>query len=488
MQRRHFLKHAVVSGLATALGPAILRAEKNKPQPNIIYFNVDDLGWTDTGFMGSRFYETPNIDRLAAEGVVFTNAYAPAANCAPSRACCLTGQYGPRHGIYTVGKSERGSAEYRKLIPVPNRTVLPDEAITIAEALKTGGYVTCHAGKWHLGDDPRTQGFDVNFGGSTYGLPRSYFSPYQNKYLPDGPEGEYLTDRLTSDVLTFLEQVRNRPFFLHFAFYSVHTPIQPKPEKAAPFKLKKGDLQHHHADYAGMIASVDENIGRVMQKLDELGLSENTLILFCSDNGGVFRITRQYPLRAGKGSYYEGGIREPMIVRWRGVAPAGRLCAVPVSGIDFYPTFLDAAGIPVPRGKVLDGLSLMSLIQQQGTQTERPLFWHFPVYLQAGNGETRDPLFRTRPGSAVRFGPWKLIEYFEDGAIELFNLESDIGEHHNLSDLVPEKARELNQLLRAWREDVKAPVPTRKNPAYNEAAEKQAINQFFFKKNKENEK
>lgn len=476
--RRSFLKNTMAFvGGGTFISSNLINSNsvQAEEKPNIVYINIDDMGWTDTGFMGSEFYRTPNIDRLASQGMVFTNAYASAANCAPSRACCMTGQYSPRHGIYTVGSSERGKSAFRKLIPTENKTVLPDEKITIAELLQQAGYTTCHAGKWHLGEDPRTQGFDVNIGGSHYGHPRSYFSPYKNNKLEDGPDGEYLTDRLTREAIGFMEDNKDRPFFLHMAYYAVHTPLQAKKDIIEDYKRREGNKAHSNPVYAAMIETLDNNVGRLMKTLDELGLADNTVVVFSSDNGGVFRITRQWPLRAGKGAYYEGGIREPMIVRWPGKIKAGSRNDTPVSNIDFFPTFLDIAGIKKPENKILDGLSLMPEFTQTGSLQERPLFWHFPIYLQNGNVDTPDPLFRTRPGTVVRWGDWKLHEYFEDGRLELYNLKADLGERNNLVEDNPEKVKELHRLMKNWRKEVDAPVPQRENPEYDPDAERKAI-------------
>ena len=477
LTRRRFVRLAGLGLAALSTGAyAAPRSKGAGRKPNIVYINIDDMGWTDLGFMGSRFYETPHIDRLASEGMVFTHAYTPAANCAPSRACVFSGQYTPRHGVYTVASSERGNAKHRKLIPTENSTVLPDEKVTMAEALRAGGYVTCHAGKWHLGADPKTQGFDVNIGGNHAGHPRSYFSPYKNPDLKDGPKGEHLADRLTDEVIGFVKANQDRPFFLHFAPYSVHTPLQAKANVIAKYKGKMSTDRHKNAVYAAMVETLDTNIGRLMNKLDELKLRDNTFVLFCSDNGGVYKISKQWPLRAGKGAYYEGGIREPMIVRWPGKVAAGAKCETPVCGIDFYPTFLDVVGLEKPTGYLLDGVSLVPLLTGRGKLSERPLFWHFPIYLQGGNAETQDVLFRTRPGSAVRLGDWKLIEYFEDGGSrELYNLKNDPGEKSNLIGKELRKVAELHGLLKKWRARVQAPVPDRANPRYDAQAEKAAI-------------
>jgi arylsulfatase A-like enzyme len=437
-------------------------------KPNIVYINVDDLGWTDLSVQGSSFYQTPNIDRLASQGMTFTNAYAAAANCTPSRACSLSGQYTPRHGVYTVDSSARGKSKNRKLIPTKNTLFLEDDNQTIADILRADGYITASIGKWHVSEDPRTHGFDFNVAGDRWGSPRhgGYHSPYDFPNCVQEEEGEYLTDRLTDEAIRFVSAKREDPFFLYLPFYTVHSPLQAKADKKAAYKAMQGNEAHGNANYAAMIESLDENVGRLLATLDELGLSENTLVVFTSDNGGVWNTSKQWPLRAGKGSYYEGGIREPLFVRWPGRVEAGSSSDVPVSGIDFFPTFVEAAVAAVPEDKVLDGLSLLPLLLQTGSLVERPLFWHFPIYLQGGNEECTDPLFRTRPGSVVRFGDWKLHEYFEDGRIELFNLKDDIGEKHNLIAKHPAKAKELMDLLREWRAQVNAPVPTALNPEF----------------------
>jgi arylsulfatase A-like enzyme len=443
----------------------------DRVRPNILLINVDDMGWKDPAVMGSRYYETPNIDKLAAKGIILSNAYASAANCAPSRACLMSGQYTPRHGIYTVGNSDRGRSSDRKIVPTPNNTTLPDSILTLAEILQSNGYRTIHAGKWHLGADPCSQGFDVNIGGAHYGHPPGgYFSPYKNTALSDGEPGEYLTDRITTDVMEVLGSLEeHQPFFLNFSPYAVHTPIQPKPEKVPHFQDKPGTADHHNAQYAAMIASLDENIGRLLQHLESVNKNTSTFILFTTDNGGVFKITRQHPLRAGKGSYYEGGIRVPTFAVWKDrIAPGGRL-DYPVSNIDFYPTCLEVAGVEQPFEKVLDGISLVPLLIDGQSLPARALYWHFPIYLQSGNEETGDPLFRTRPGSVVRRGAWKLHEYFEDGHLELYNLETDVGERLNLVASEPDKTAELHSLLTKWRAELGAPVPLDPNPEYRQS-------------------
>ena len=433
---------------------------------NVIYLNADDLGVMDVGFMGSKLYHTPNLDQLANESMVFTDGYAPAANCAPSRAACFSGQWAVRTGVYTVGTSERGDAKDRMLIPTPNRMHLEDEVITIAEEFKKVGYRTAQLGKWHLGEDPTTQGIDINVGGNTRGAPPTYFSPYQNPNLKDGPKGEYLTDRLTDEAITILEKFKDDPFFIYFPFYSIHTPLQGRPDLKKKYKNNK----QVHADYAAMVECLNENVGRLMGALDELGLRDNTIVLFSSDNGGIRKLSKQDPWRAGKGSYYEGGIRVPLTIRWPGVVEPGSTCSVPVSGLDFYPTFLEAIGAKPSEGKEVDGNSLVPLLSGKGEfPKDRSLYWHFPVYLQNYAGEedqSRDAKFRTRPGTVLRKGKWKLHEYFEDGALLLYDLENDPGETHNLASEKPKRLQALKEDMYAWRKRTGSPVPSKRNPKY----------------------
>ena len=443
-------------------------ADKNTEQrPNILIINVDDMGWRDVGFMGSNYYETPNIDKIAAEGMVFTNAYAGASNCAPSRACLMSGQWTPRHGIYTVESSERGKACDRKLIPVTNNEYIPEDNLLLPQVLKEEGYATCHAGKWHLSDNPKNFGFQQNIGGSHAGNPGSYYPPYKNvPSITAKSDDEYLTVRIMDEVLNFVDTLDERPFFLYYAPYAVHTPIQPIKSLQQKYDDKSAWNGQHNSAHATMVENLDMQIGRLLQQLTEKGYLENTFILFTSDNGGVFRITKQWPLRAGKGSYYEGGIRVPMIASWKGEIEGGTT-SVPVSNLDFYPTILELAGIEKPADKTLDGTCLLPVIFN-GATPKRQLYWHFPIYLEQGNEETQDQLFRTRPGSAIRDGNWKLIQYFENGDLELYNLETDIREKHNLAATNKEKADELLHKLISWREAVNAPVPDQLNPKYRE--------------------
>jgi len=486
MNRRAFLKSCAAFGAGTfVLSNRSLHVQTAAARPNIIFIMIDDMGAHDTGFAGSRYYQTPNIDKLAAEGMVFTNAYANAANCAPTRASFLTGQYTPRHGVYTVGTSARGSSKDRRLIPITNDTTLDAHHVTIAEALKPAGYTSASIGKWHMGTDPElgplAQGFDVNVGGFSAGSPPGgYFSPYKNPFLPSGPEGEYLTDRLTDEAIAFIEANKNRPFFLYMTHYAVHTPIQAKQELIDKYRDKPASNGQDNPTYAAMIDSVDQGIGRMMRKLDELGLADNTVVFFFSDNGGYAGATSNYPLRGFKGTFYEGGIREPMAVRWPGVVRPGTTCSTPVIGIDFFPTILEIAGADKPPGKLLDGRSIVPLLKGAQTLGRDAIFWHFPAYLQGNVAGARDPKFRTRPVGVVRKGNWKLMQFFEEwvldggreaidtnNSVELYDLENDISETTNLANVNKAKRDELLDLLIDWQKSIGAPIPTQPNPGYS---------------------
>ncbi|NOX55464.1 MAG: sulfatase [Planctomycetes bacterium] len=466
----------IAAGLAVGMAgrpQEALGADTSAGQkPNIVFIFIDDLGWTDLGCMGSDFYETPHIDRLARDGMLFTRAYSNGPNCAPSRASLMSGQYTPRHGVFTVGDPARGRDRYRKLVPIENKTVLDDRFVTIAEALHAAGYVTATMGKWHLGKDPTTQGFDVNIAGCQWGSPRGggYHSPYRYPNLVNDQPGEYLTDRLTQEACEFIESNRDRPFFLYLTHYAVHTPLQGRKDLVEKYKAKAPGKRHRHPVYAAMIESVDQSLGAVLAKLDELGLTERTLVIFTSDNGGVGGVTDNSPLRGAKGMLYEGGIRVPLIVKWPGRVAPGTKCEVPVIGVDFYPTLLEVTGTPMPSGYTLDGQSLVPLLTGEGTFPERAIYWHFPCYLQASARRSSSP-FRTTPAGAIRVGDWKLIEFFEDGRLELYNTRQDIGETHNLATERPQKLRELHTRLLAWRQQVGAPVPTRPNPKYDPTAQ-----------------
>lgn len=456
MNRREFIQAAAL-GAASFLSGVRARAgaSARARKPNFVFILIDDLGWTDLGFMGRQYYETPRIDKLAGEGVVFTNAYSNAPNCAPTRACLMSGQYSPRHGVYTVGSSERGSSKQRKLIPIANTEQLATKHVTLAEALKPAGYTCACLGKWHLGGKSphrsQDRGFDVVWdrtGGGHF-----------------GKDGEYLADRLTREALNFIEAHRDRPFFLYLSHHAVHTPIQAKAELVEKYEQKSPSGSHKNPTYAAMIESVDQSVGRVLDKLDELHLAENTVVFFFSDNGGYGNATMMEPLRGSKGMLYEGGIRVPAVVRWPGRIEPNRRCDTPIIGIDFYPTILELAGAPRPAGYTLDGESLVPLLRDGGGLKRQAIFWHYPVYLEPYNAAQWP--WRTTPAGAIRKGDWKLIEFFEDGRAELYNLREDLGERNDLAAAMPQKAKELRSLLGDWRARVNAPVPTKLNPEFD---------------------
>lgn len=440
--------------------------------PNIVLINIDDLGWADLSCNGSTYYETPNIDKLRSLGIWFSQAYAGASNSAPSRACMLTGQYGPRHGVYTVGNPDRGKAQYRKLVSIPNRETLPDGFQLLPRVLHAAGYQTFHVGKWHITEDPLSCGIDKNIAGNHAGHPASYFSPYQNANLLDGEIGEFLPDRLGKEAVRLIEEAdRNRPFFLYYATYAVHTPLQAEPELITKYKIKTPTNAHKNPVYAALIEAMDRNVGRILNAIRDNGLEENTLIVFTSDNGGVYNISKQWPLRAGKGSFYEGGIRVPLIIYQKGKFEKKEINDVCVSQLDFFPTFMDMIGLDTDQ-LILDGTSLIRLLNEgdDSSLKKRSLFWYFPAYLEGGNEETADIVFRSRPVSVVRVGEWKLIENLESGRLELYDLSKDGGEKEDLSSRRPRKVQKLYKILMDWRKHVNAPIPTRLNPKYKENA------------------
>lgn len=438
-------------------------------KPNIVLINVDDMGWRDVGFMGSKYYETPNIDQLSKSGMIFTNAYAAAANCAPSRASLMTGKWSPRHGIYTVSSSERGASKQRKIIPTKNTTTLSKEHDIIPEILSQNGYITCHAGKWHLSENPLEYGFNINIGGGHNGHPSSYYPPYKNVKIV-GDNNQHLTDLIMEKTLKFMDTVQS-PFFLNYAPYAVHTPITPIENLLEKYNQKAAWNGQNNPKYATMVENLDRSIGLLITKLKEKELLDNTLIVFTSDNGGLYGITNQHPLRAGKGSYYEGGIREPFFFVMKDKIKEQSKSNIPITNIDLFPTILEYAGIKNDQLK-LDGRNLAPILEKKVNELDRPLFWHFPVYLQAykvNDNENRDSLFRTRPGSAIRYGDWKLHYFFENDEIELYNLVEDIGERNNLTIKEPEKTEELLNYLKNWWNETNAPIPKDLNPEYEES-------------------
>ena len=442
----------------------------NSPPPNIVVIVADDLGWADLGVYGSTFHQTPRLDRLAREGLRFTNAYAACPVCSPTRAALLTGRYPARVGITDYIGGRRAG----RLKPAPYLDHLPLAETTVADAFKAAGYVTAFIGKWHLGGTnfyPTQHGFDVNIAGSAQGHPPSYFSPYKIPTLPDGPPGEYLTDRLTDEAVSFITTNRARPFLLWLSHYAVHTPLQAKPELLEKYRAALEQLPPASDDefrpegerrdrrlqrvpvYAAMLESLDQSVGRVSEVLARFGLDGRTIVVFTSDNGGLSTSegspTSNAPLRAGKGWLYEGGVRVPLLVKWPGVTNPGATTDTPAISTDIFPTLLEAAGLPARPSAHVDGRSLVPVLRG-GQLPHRPFFWHYPHYGNQGGA----------PPGSVREGDWKLIEWFEDHRVELFNLQGDPGEQHNLAGQEPEKVNALEARLGQWRKDVGAKMPT----------------------------
>nr|BFE59416.1 sulfatase [Dactylosporangium thailandense] len=447
--------------------------------PNIVFILIDDMGWADLGCYGSSFYETPRLDRLAEQGALFTDAYAAAPVCSPTRASILTGRYPARVGVTQY----IGGHGVGKLADVPYHQFLPTNELSLARALRAGGYRTWHVGKWHLGPRrtwPDQHGFDVNIGGCEWGHPKSWFSPYGNPTLPDGPEGEYLTDRLTDEAIRLIETAGDAPFFLNLWHYAVHVPIHAPAELIAKYERKAADLGldaldpfepgerfpawHQRAArvhrrvvqsdpaYAAMVENLDTNIGRLLDALEAAGKADNTIVVFTSDNGGLSTAegspTSNLPLSEGKGWVAEGGVREPLIVRWPGVVEPGRRIAAPVTSPDFYPTLLAAAGLPPRPAQHVDGADVTPLLR--GEPFERgPVYWHYPHYSNQGG----------RPAAAVRDGRWKLVHEFEGDPDTLFDIVADPGEHRDLAAEHPGVAAALRERLLSWIAEVGGLVP-----------------------------
>lgn len=450
-------------------------------KPNIIFILIDDMGWKDISCMGSEFYETPNIDRIGNEGMLFTDAYAASPVCSPTRASVMSGKYPARLGVTQyIGGKDQG---YLANVPYIDHLSLKEK--TIATALKEAGYVTWHIGKWHLGSEqyrPERQGFDVNIGGSHLGHPpNGYFSPWGIPKLPDGNKGDYLTDRLGDEVVNLIEENDGTPFFLNMCFYSVHTPIQAKAEKIAKYETKskvigldrlktfeEGDifpcehkkdqrikrrLVQSDATYAAMIESLDDNIGKILNALDRKMIAENTLVIFTSDNGGLATAegapTCNAPLAEGKGWMYEGGTREPLLARWPYRIKAGSKSSVPVTSPDFYPTFLEAAGAPPIPEQHVDGVSIVPLFNGEEELDREAIFWHYPHYGNQGG----------TPGCSMRMGDYKIIRFFEGDRYKLYNLLEDISEEYDLSAKMPETFKKMKQALNDWITEIGAKIP-----------------------------
>ncbi|MHC4756103.1 MAG: sulfatase [Planctomycetota bacterium] len=469
MNRRSFLRTAGVA--AVSLACAGIAVPKPKKKLNFVFILIDDMGWKDLGCYGGSFFETPNIDRLAAQGMRFTDAYAACAVCTPTRASILTGKYPAR--LHMDGHIRPDCRPYHtgsgKLLNPQFKQWLEPSEVTIAETLKTSGYTSASIGKWHLGEQSGPQYYPQNQGFSRVVLSQhhgnlNYFYPFVDREkwpyagpLPGKP-GDYLPDRLTDEAVKFIDDNRDKPFFLYLPHWSVHSPFRAKKEKIEKYEAKKKatDEKQITPVYAAMVESVDESVGRVMKKLQETGLDDRTVVIFFSDNGGVKAGTSMSPLRAEKGWYYEGGIRVPLIIKVPGMTKPGSVSHEPVISTDFYPTILDIAQLPPKPQQHRDGLSLVPLLKGAESLDRDAIYWHFPLYHPRGG----------TPCSTIRAGDYKLIELFEDYSVELYNLKNDIGETTDISKSNPEKTNELRQMLHKWRKDVNAQIP-KPNPDYD---------------------
>jgi arylsulfatase A-like enzyme len=470
------LSLAAIGGLWAA-GSGAIAAEA----PNVVLVLVDDLGWADTACYGSKYYETPNIDKLCSQGMKFTQGYASCAVCSPTRASIQTGRYPARIGItdwIRPGPIERKAAKLghlldgyeenkgKKMKTPYNGAFLPHEEITIAEQLKKIGYATCYIGKWHLGGKnwlPEDQGFDINIGGCHFGSPGSYYDPYPKKQfyprttITARKTGEYLTDREAEEAVKFIREHKDHPFFLQLSHYAVHAPIMPKKSLLQKYNDKEITTKQRCPEYATMVESVDQAFGKVMQTLDELKLTDNTLVIFTSDNGGASHVrchgvpaTDNSPLRDGKGFAYEGGIREPFIFRWPGHIKPGTVSDDLICSVDLLPTICTATGAEIPKDRVIDGINILPTLTGKGKVGKRTLYWHFPHYWWGG---------RIRPYSIVRDGNWKLIRRYETGKLELYNLADDLSEKNDLAQQHPEICQRLNTKLDSWLKACNAKMP-----------------------------
>lgn len=484
MKKYLFIKSTFLIGMLF-----LISCSEEIKKPNILFILADDLGYHDLSCMGSVYYETPNIDRIANDGMVFTNGYAACQVCSPSRASIMSGKTPARHGITDwigakTGEEWRKAGRYNKLLPPEYVHELPSEYTVLPEALKEEGYKTFFAGKWHIGAEgswPTDHGFDINKGGWDKGSPiGGYYSPWNNPNLENLRNGENLSMRLAEETVDFIKEHKDTSFFAYLSFYAVHGPIQTTKEKWSKYRDKADSLGISESGfemgkflpirqvqdnpvYAGLVESMDDAVGRVLETLDELNLSENTIIVFTSDNGGVAAgdafATSNLPLRAGKGYEFEGGIREPYFIKAPGVTQRGSKTDVPVNGTDFYPTLLDLVGADLKPEEHLDGVSLLPIMKGENI-ADRALVWHYPHYGNQG-GE---------PSSIIREGDWKLIHYYEDGREELFNLNSDLQEKNNIMKENEAKGQELSERLFAYLEEVGARYPVA-DPEYDADAE-----------------
>ncbi|HEC42068.1 MAG TPA: DUF4976 domain-containing protein [Bacteroides sp.] len=476
MNKSLFICTIILAGLAASCSTS--------SRPNVVFILVDDLGWKDLACYGSDFYDTPEIDKLASQSVRFTDAYSASPVCSPTRAALMTGKHPVRINItdWIPGMSVK-RAEDPLLVPPEDIHNLPHEEITLAEVFREQGYKTFFAGKWHLGETeefwPEYQGFDINKGGIDWGQPKritggkGYYSPYNNPRLENGPPGEYLTDRLTDESMDFIEASGESPFFLYLAYYTVHTPIMGcdqyddiylKRSYLLPDSGKLISRQEHSArtrlnqsnpKYAAMVRSLDANVGRLIDKLRDTGKLDNTIIVFTSDNGGLSTSngpTSVVPLRAGKGWCYEGGIRVPLMISFPGMSKGGEVCSQPSISMDLYPTLLELAAVDQRPDQALDGISLVPFLKDPELSTDRILTWHFPHY----HGS------HWRPGSAIREANWKLVEFYEDDRVELYDLDTDLEEQVDVSEINPMIAERLRSLLHRELDGLGARYPVKK--------------------------
>lgn len=439
--------------------------------PNIVLINADDLGWKDTGYAGSDFYETPHLDALAASGMNFTQAYAGASLCQPSRACLMSGQTTPRHGNYAVKSTTNGPETLMRLVPVSNAMELSGDKVTLAETLKTVGYATGCFGKWHIGQGKKTgagaQGFDVV---------TNVFQETKSMGVADDPKDSIST---TKNACDFITAQKDKPFFAYIAHHAIHSPHQSTQTAEDHFKAKTAGEQHHSVTYAACITALDDAVGQVMKHLTDSGLDKSTVVIFTSDNGATSE-SPQTPLRSGKAGYYEGGLRIPFLIRWPGKVAESKRCDVPVTQLDLYPTFLDISGATAPKKQPLDGQSLLPLLEGRDGFAARSFHWHFPGYWDGACPEDRDPIFRAKPVSVVRQGDWKLMLFHEEwqldggrsklatnNAVELYNLHDDLSERNNLTNTQTAKRDAMLDELLAWLKQTEAPMPTQANAAFD---------------------
>ncbi len=466
--RRSFLKSSASVFMLPSMLPL---ADKGPEKPNIVLILIDDMGARDAGCYGSTFYQTPNIDRLAKQGMLFTDGYAACPLCAPARASLMSGKYPARLGLTRVGAADE-NANDPLIEPLQRhwKEYLDTDEITIAEMLKQNGYTCGSFGKWHMGIEksgPLNQGFDLHFGAMS-GKPKTYFYPYEKGMgtrtkkgyteIEDARAGEYLTDRITLEAIKFIEANRKQPFFAYVSHFAVHTPLMAKPELEKKYQQTiQQDNPQKNPVFAGMMESVDQSVGRILKKLEDLKLKDNTVIIFTSDNGALLSSSSNHPFREGKATIFEGGIRVPFLVTWPGVIKSGTTSYEPVHAVDLFPTFMQIARVKETPPANLDGESIMPLLKQTGPLKREAIFWHWPHYI-AGY----------KPCAVVRKGDYKLIKYFEENELELYHLREDVGEKNNLSKRLPKKAKELNRLLDQWLRDVGAKLP-RVNPDYQPA-------------------